>query len=311
MNIKHIVTGKKEAVDFFHKERPCDSHKGDYGRVYIIGGSTGMTGAASLCALAALHSGAGLVYLLAKPALVPIYEILVPEAVKITINGNQDKSMTQACFNTKDIDEIYDKIKNPSCIVLGPGLGANPETGKFVREFIKQYSFSPIKDVPIIIDADAINSFEGKTKILSRYIPENAIITPHCMEASRLIGVDADTINGNKKNYAQKIAEEVNAITVLKGHKTQIAGIVEEEMIVCENTTGNPAMATGGSGDVLAGIIAGFIATDYKQVSLFDCVRYAVYIHGLCGDIAKNKYGSRYLTASLLIDQLKEIDFNG
>lgn len=293
-----VRTTFEEATDFFTKERKVDSHKGDYGRVYIIAGSPGMTGAASLCAKAALRAGAGLVYIITKSVSMPVYEVLVPEAVKTPITGNQEGH-----FIPDDVDEIMEKIVSPSCVVIGPGLGNNPETCRFVRRFVKKYKTDGAFDAPMLLDADALNSYTGKTQKLAADMPENGIITPHVMEASRVSGADVEYINNNREEFTRSLAGMLKATVVLKGNKT----LIGNHDILCENTSGNPGMATAGSGDVLSGIIAGFIATDYGKVNLFDCVRYAVYIHGHCGDIAARKYGQRFVTATCLTDMLGEI----
>ena len=293
------TTAKEEAIDFFCKKRNPNTHKGNYGRVYIIAGSPGMTGAASFCAKAALRAGCGLVYIITKPASLPIFEILVPEAVKISIYENDCDY-----FVPEDVDVILQKIVNASCVVLGPGLGNNQKTAQFVRRFVKKYKYHQLNKIPLLIDADGLNSYENKIQELSSDIPTNCIITPHVMEASRISGDSPEYINENRMLFTEKMTKKTNAIFVLKGNKT----LIGHGNMTYVNNSGNAGMATAGSGDVLCGIIAGFIATDYGAIDLLDCVRYGVYIHGYCGDIASQRHGQRFITASCIIDQLGEIE---
>lgn len=293
------TTAKEEAIDFFCKKRNPNTHKGNYGRVYIIAGSPGMTGAASFCAKAALRAGCGLVYIMTKKASLPIYEVLVPEAVKKTICGND-----YDFFVPEDVDEIIDNIVDASCVVLGPGLGNNHKTAQFVRRFVKKYNVSGLSMIPLILDADALNSYSGKRQELSLNLPHNSILTPHVMEASRISGDEVTQINENRALFTDRMARELKTIFVLKGNKT----LISNGEVLYVNDSGNAGMATAGSGDMLCGIIAGFIATDYGNVSLFDCVRFGVYIHGYCGDLAAIRYGQRFITAPYIIEQLGEID---
>jgi len=301
-------TIKEEVINFYNKERVKDTHKGDYGRVYIIAGSKGMTGAAALCSMAALRSGCGLSYIVTKVASMPVYETLVPEAVKICVTSDKSNDY----FTVEDVDTIFDNIKNPACIVIGPGLGNNIKTKQFVRRFLKRYNISGLNNIPIIIDADAINSFADRLGLLADCVNENCVITPHCMEASVLSGQSLDYICENREAFVADLVKKLGCTVVLKGNKTLIGCPGKQnDVVIYRNTSGNPGMATGGSGDVLAGIISGFIATDSKIDGVFNCARYGVYVHGMCGDIAMEKYGQRFITATFLIDQLGEIHRRG
>lgn len=289
-------------INYYNAARNPDTHKGDYGRVFVIAGSEGMTGAAMLCADAALRAGAGLVYLFAPGKLLPVYEVGCKEAVKIKV-GDDDT----ACFKENHVRQIVKEVKKSSgraCVVVGPGLGRNTQTVKFVYGLLEELSNI---DIPVILDADGLNAYSNK-RYSDRKLPQNLIITPHVGELSRLTGIEIKSINENRSEIALKTALDIKAITVLKGNKTLVcpcSARTKEELYV--NNTGNAGMATGGSGDVLAGIISGIVASDFCEKSLFELTCCGVYIHGLCGDIAAKKYGQRAVKASDMIEMLKEI----
>ena len=291
-----------EFIKYYNAARNPDTHKGDYGRVFVIAGSEGMTGAAMLCADAALRTGAGLVYLFAPGKLLPVYEVGCKEAVKIKV-GDDDT----AFFKENHVRQIVKEVKKSSgraCVVVGPGLGRNTQTVKFVHGLLEELSNT---DIPVILDADGLNAYSYK-KYLDRKLPEKLIITPHVGELSRLTGVESKSINENRSEIALKATFDIKAITVLKGNKTLVCPCearTNEDIYV--NNTGNAGMATGGSGDVLAGIISGIVASDNCGKSLFELTCCGVYIHGLCGNIAAKKYGQRAIKASDLIEMLKEI----
>ena len=291
-----------EFIKYYNAARNPDTHKGDYGRVFVIAGSEGMTGAAMLCADAALRTGAGLVYLFAPGKLLPVYEVDCKEAVKIKV-GDDDTAFFKENHVRQIVNEI-NKSSGSACVVVGPGLGRNTQTVKFVHGLLEELSNT---DIPVILDADGLNAYSYK-KYLDRKLPEKLIITPHVGELSRLTGVESKSINENRSEMALKATFDIKAITVLKGNKTLVCPCearTNEDIYV--NNTGNAGMATGGSGDVLAGIISGIVASDNCGKSLFELTCCGVYIHGLCGNIAAKKYGQRAVKASDLIEMLKEI----
>lgn len=296
-------------LSYYKAKRNTDSHKGDYGRVYIVAGSEGMTGAAMLCAESALRTGAGLVYLFAPGKLLPIYEIACREAVKIKVGDEEDCFFRQT--HIRQIVDTISRFSEKSVVVIGPGLGLNNETKSFIRLLLSELS---ALDLPVILDADGLNSLKGRADLLKEYYSEKKekklIITPHTAELSRLIKKDVDHINKNRSNCACEASHFTGAITVLKGNRTVVAETLREgNSQIYINESGNPGMATGGSGDVLSGILAGIIASHdcRMDVSLYFLVCTAVYIHGLCGDIATAKYGERAVKAGDLTDMLKEV----
>ena len=289
-------------IKYYNAARKPDTHKGDYGRVFIVAGSEGMTGAAMLCAEAAVRTGAGLVYLFAPGKILPVYEIGCKEAVKIKVGEGED-----AFFKEKHVRQVVDVIKKSqesAGVVVGPGIGRNIQTSKFVKGLLSELSEI---DIPVILDADGLNAYKNE-QYKDFALPKNTIITPHVGELARLLTVSAEYINKNRTEAAIKASCSINAITVLKGNKSLVCPCcASSEADIYVNSTGNAGMATGGSGDVLAGIISGIIASDKDKKSIFELVCCAVFIHGICGDIAAEKYGERAVKAGDLIEMLKEI----
>ena len=296
-------------LSYYKTMRNPVSHKGDYGRVYVVAGSEGMTGAAMLLAESALRAGAGLVYLFAPGKILPVYEIGCREAVKIKVGKDSD-----TYFKEEHIRKIIDTVKKSSdkaVVAIGPGLGTSVETKRFVHLLMSELRSL---DLPVILDADGLNAFKGRCELLKEFstakIEKSLIITPHAAELSRLTGMEISYINENRSETACIAAESTGAITVLKGQGTVIAEILPNgEKNLHINKSGNPGMATGGSGDVLTGILAGIIASDRnsQENSLYSLVCAGVYIHGLCGDIAAKKYGERAVKAGDLTGMLKEV----
>ena len=293
----------KEMLDYYNAARNPQTHKGDYGRVYIIVGSEGMTGAAMLCAEAALRAGAGLVYLLSPGKLLPVYETGCREAVKIKIGTDQDGYFTQ-----RHVREAADAIKYAGghcAVVLGPGLGSRNETKSFIYGILSELSN---RRISLILDADGLNAFYRQGDRLRDYGFDNMVITPHAAELSRLTLISIEEINAHRIEAANRAAIRTGAVTVLKGSGTVISAVLPSGGVAYDiNPTGNAGMSTGGSGDVLSGIIAGIAASDTAGRPFYDIVRCGVYIHGLCGDIAAEKYGQRAVTAGDILEMLKEV----
>ena len=291
---------KESFIEYYNAARNPYTHKGDYGRVFIIAGSEGMTGAAMLCAESALRAGAGLVYLFAPGKILPVYEIGCKEAVKIKI-GDDKTSFFEECHVYQVVKTIK-RAGDSVCVVVGPGLGTNIQTKKFVHGILAEFSSS---NIPVILDADGLNSYKNKL-YKERKLPKKLIITPHTGELSRLTGLSTDYINNNRVEAAKKASEELGAIVVLKGNESLVCSENPSREIYI-NTTGNAGMATGGSGDVLAGILAGLTAADGGKSTYFEIACCGVFIHGLCGDMASAKYGQRAVKAGDLIEMLKEV----
>lgn len=243
-------------------------HKGTCGKVLVVAGSQGFTGAAALSSMAAVRSGAGLVTLAVAASLQPVMAGKLTEVMT--------RSLPESAWGSLGIDAIpYIQKLAAECDVLavGPGLGREAETAEMVREAVKTAR------CPLVLDADALNALVGYTDLLLE--PEAlAVLTPHPGELSRLTGLAVETINADRLAVARQAATDWGSIVVLKGPATVVA-FPDGEVFI--NSTGNAGMATGGTGDVLTGVIAALIA---QGLSSHDAAVAGVYIHGLAGDIA-------------------------
>jgi len=276
----------KKEIRKLSGKRLKDSHKGDFGHVFILAGSRGLTGAAALCSNAALRSGAGLVTL------------GVPASLSLTMSRKLTEVMTLSLSETKDAtlslnaeEQILKKIKASDVVVLGPGLSQNPETQKLVNRLVIKI------DKPMILDADALNAISSNVNRLKK-IKTEYVITPHLGEMSRLTAKGVKYVKNKRLVVAKKFSRDYNAVVVLKGAGTVVAEPGGKSYI---NSTGNPGMATAGSGDVLAGIIAGFLGQGLKA---FDASIIGVYIHGLAGDLAARDKGEIGLIAGDIIEHI-------
>jgi NAD(P)H-hydrate epimerase len=266
-------------------KRKVNTHKGDYGYVLVIGGSPGMTGAVRLCAMAALRMGAGLV-----KAGVPasLEKIVASRQLEVMSIGLADKNGYLSLKAFKQIENILDKI---DVIALGCGASQDKSTRQLMLKIIREI------DKPMVIDADALNALSGNLKVLLERKFRNLVLTPHLIEFSRLINQPATAINKSRKELVKQFSLRYNLTLALKGHKT----LVSDGKRFFENTTGNPGMATAGSGDVLCGMIAGLIAQGFD---VFEAAKLGVYLHGSAGDIAAHEKTQACLIASDIIEYL-------
>ncbi|MBU0570940.1 MAG: NAD(P)H-hydrate dehydratase [Candidatus Omnitrophica bacterium] len=269
-------------------ERRKDSHKGDYGKVFVIAGSRGMTGAAYLSAQGALKAGSGLVTNGIPGSLNAIMEVKLTEAMTLPLQENKEQGLSlDAC------PAILDYASKCDVVALGPGLGRAKDTYKLVRMLVERI------DCPLVLDADGINALCGHVDILEERNTA-IVITPHPGEMARLIGEDISRIQSDREGTAKKFAKKTGVMVCLKGHRTVVAA---PDGRIYVNDTGNSGMATGGTGDVLTGMIASFIG---QGVNIFDAAISAVYLHGLAGDIAVEHVGPFSLTATDILNCLPE-----
>ncbi|WP_313756137.1 NAD(P)H-hydrate dehydratase [Tissierella sp.] len=256
-------------------KREKDSHKGTYGRVAIIGGSRGMVGAPYLTSMAALRTGSGLVYTIIPKSLETIMSIKLTEAIVKSAEDNKG-------YFTKDsLIDILKGIENMNVLAIGPGIGADEERAYLIEGIIKNCN------IPIVLDADGINCLSFNPSILYNR-NQSIVITPHPGELARFLGKNIKEIQENRIYYSKYTSHKYNIIVVLKGCNTIVAEPSGELYI---NATGNPGMATAGSGDLLTGIIASFIGQGIRP---FDAAKLGVFCHGLAGDLAtayKGEYG--------------------
>lgn len=263
----------KAYVNTFIKKRERDIHKGNCGKVLVFAGSRGMAGAAVLCARAALRTGAGLVRVSIPEELFPIIQIGVPEATCITR------------------DRLFEDLMQYSAIAIGPGLGDEIKNGNLIKKII----FT--SDKPVVIDADGLNLLQDDPGVM-KDARAKLIITPHPGEAARLLNCSSSEINGNRQASAKELAAVTGAVTVLKGAGSVVATPDGKTYI---NTTGNPGMATGGSGDVLTGVIAALAG---QGLSPEPSATAGVFLHGLAGDLASGRTGEYGLIASDIADMI-------
>lgn len=259
-------------LDFRFLRRRSGTHKGDYGHVLVVGGSVGFTGAPVLCAEAALRSGAGLVSLVVPKRVYPIVARKAPAEIMV-----HPLPAPAPLYRKADV------------IALGPGLSRKPAARALVRRLLA------CTTQPMVIDADGIMALKG-IRTLRR--PAGVVLTPHPGEMALLLGTTVKSVQANRKSIAVKTAQQLGAVVVLKGHRTVIASPKGKAAV---NTTGNPGMATGGTGDVLTGVIAALIG---QGLDPFAAAKAGVYLHGLAGDLAARRVGQVSLTAG---DVLKEL----
>ncbi len=269
--------------------RPAESNKGNYGHVLVIGGSLGKAGAAAMAGISALRAGAGL------------STAATPKSVLGTVAGFHPELMTEPLAETdegtisaKALDRIEELAKGKSVIAIGPGISRNPETVNLVRNLIAKIQ------IPIVLDADGLNAFEGRVVELNGK-GRMLVITPHPGEMARLAACSIADVQKDRLGVARKFAREHELIVVLKGHRT--LG-VQPDGETWVNTTGNPGMATGGTGDILTGMVAGMIAQNLRNP--FAAVLAAVHLHGLAGDVMREKVGEHSLIATDLLAGLPE-----
>jgi NAD(P)H-hydrate epimerase len=268
----------------FKKRRP-DTNKGNYGKVVIISGSYGMAGASFLCCKGAYKSGAGLVYLCIPKSIYPILGTKLTCTVIHPVDETEEGTFSNTSYN-----QIIKLAQRCDVAAIGPGITTHPQTKQLVKELIKNLK------IPVVIDADGLNSISDEPDIL-KDAKTDIIITPHPGELSRLIKVSIPEIQKAREKFARGIAERFGVITVLKGYRT----VVSDGKKLFVNPTGNPGMASGGSGDVLTGMIAGLIGQGYP---LFESACTGVYLHGFAGDLAAKKYGEISMIATDILEFL-------
>lgn len=268
--------------------RRPETHKGDVGRVFILAGSVGLSGAAALCTTAALRVGAGLVTLgVPKSLHGPMVEKLTEAMVKVlpeTKGGS---------LSLQGLPEIVSTIERMDAVALGPGLSQQPQTKALVRQLLPRI----VK--PLVVDADGLNSLAEDVGLLKKR-PLPLILTPHPGEMGRLIRQSAAEVQRDRERIAKEFAKAHQVVVVLKGHRTVVASFDGSVYI---NETGNPGMASGGCGDVLTGMIAGLLG---QRLSLFDAAQLGVYLHGFAGDLAAKDRGEIGLIASDVLDRIPQ-----
>jgi hydroxyethylthiazole kinase-like uncharacterized protein yjeF len=269
--------------------RPAESNKGNYGHVLLVGGSVGKAGSVAMAGMSVLRAGAGLATVAtAKSALATVagfYPELMTEPLAETGDGTIAASARE---------QLAALAKGKSVLGIGPGISRVPETSELVRALVAKC------DIPIVLDADGLNAFEGRTNELSGK-GRTLVITPHPGEMARLCGCTIAEVQRDRLGVARKFAREHELMVVLKGHRTLVVAPGGEAWV---NTTGNPGMSTGGTGDILTGMVAGMIAQHPNDVLMAVCA--AVHLHGLAGDVMCERVGEHSLVATDLLRGLPD-----
>ena len=269
--------------------RPAESNKGSYGHVLLVGGSLGKAGSVAMAGMAALRAGAGL------------STVATPKSVLGTVAGFHPELMTEplpetdaGTISSGALGKIEELAKGKSVVGIGPGISRDPQTAELVRALVTRL------EVSMVVDADGLNAFEGRTDELKGK-GRMLVITPHPGEMARLAGRTIADVQRDRLGVARKFAREHEVIVVLKGHRTLV---VQPDGEAWVNTTGNPGMATGGTGDILTGMVAGMIAQHSKDA--FSAALGAVHLHGLAGDVMRERVGEHSLVATDLLMGLPE-----
>jgi len=276
--------------------RALDSHKGNYGHVLIVAGSRGKSGAALMTGIAALRSGAGLVTL------------WLPESLYPEVTGKFPELMTEYLPETADgtpaasgAAKVLQAQSQYDVMVIGPGITTQRSTRELVQMLVHH------SKIPVVLDADGLNAFAGRSERLRNENAAPVVITPHPGEMARLQGTSIASVQRDRLATAVRFATTSGTFTILKGHQTVLATPLGQAFI---NPTGNPGMATGGSGDVLAGMVGRFVAGWWRRFRGADCraladhLAAALYLHGLAGDLTAADQGEECLIATDLLARL-------
>jgi len=283
----NVITAQD--IRSFVAARPAESNKGSYGHVLVVGGSLGKAGSVAMAGMAALRAGAGLSTVATAKSGLSTVAGFHPELMTEPLSETDAGTISGAA-----LARIEELAKGKSVVAIGPGISLEPQTAQLVRTLMAKLQ------VPIVLDADGLNAFDGRTEELNGQ-GRTLVITPHPGEMARLAGCSIPEVQKDRLGTARNFAREHELIVVLKGHRTLV---VQPDGEAWVNTTGNPGMATGGTGDILTGMTAGMIAQQPKNV--FEAVLAAVHLHGLAGDVMAERVGEHSLVATDLLVGLSE-----
>ncbi|MGI6455486.1 MAG: NAD(P)H-hydrate dehydratase [bacterium] len=265
-------------------QRSPSSHKGSQGHLLVVAGSRGMTGAALMCAKAAVLTGSGLVTTACPTSLLSLYASGVWEMLTLPVPETEAGSFAEAAW------EHLSEVRKISAAVIGPGMGRHPETQAFIKKFIKNVQF------PLVVDGDGLNAL-SQQDIAARVYP--TILTPHPGEMARLCDTHISNIQSDRWGYATKLAQATGSVVLLKGRRTVVAS---ETGGLYVNPTGTSAMASGGMGDVLAGMIASLLG---QGVAPLQAAAAGAYLHGLAAEIQVRETGAETVCATQVIDRIQ------
>ncbi len=270
-------------------KRPADSNKGMYGNVVVVAGSRGMAGAAALCGASCLRSGAGLVRIACVTEIQPVVASFEPSYMTYPL-AQDDDGLIQFDPARSTLEKL---LKKADVLAIGPGLGQSSDIEKLIQWVVESV------EIPTVIDADGLNALAGKTELFQK-LKRPVIITPHPGEFARLTGKTIAEVQADRQNQAAALASISEFLVVaLKGNQT----VVTDGKRVYVNTTGNPGMATGGTGDVLTGVTAALLG---QKLPAFEAAQLGTYVHGLAGDIARDQNGEVGMIAGDLVDALPD-----
>ena len=273
--------------------RPDDAHKGTFGRVLIVAGSRGMSGAACLAGLGALRGGAGLVYVAVPESLIPIVAAVEPSYLTIPLPEDENGRIAGAA--RARIEELLGTM---DAVALGPGCGRSEDLSEFVRWLYTS------AELPLVVDADGLNALAEMQDVIAQTprlekLPQSRVLTPHPGEFARLTGKDAPTTPNDRQNAAAEFAAAHGIVVLLKGRGT----VITDGQRLGLSQTGNSGMATGGTGDVLTGLIAALLA---QKMPPFEAAWFGAHLHGIAGDIAAERVSRPGMIASDVATALGE-----
>jgi NAD(P)H-hydrate epimerase len=264
--------------------RSADSNKGDFGKVLVVAGSVGMSGAAVLCGSAVLRGGAGLVRVAVPAPILPQVAVGNPCCMTVPLAVDADGRLAPGVG-----PELVRLAEASDVVAAGPGLGRSPGVMAALEALLAEAR------CPVVLDADGLNAFAGRADHLRRSAP--LVITPHPGEFGRLVGTDAAGVQAQRSQMAVRFAADLGLVLLLKGHQT----LVTDGRRIYANRTGNPGMATAGSGDVLTGLVAALLG---QGLGPFEAAQLGAYLHGLAGDLARDAVGEVALVATDLLHHL-------
>jgi NAD(P)H-hydrate epimerase len=259
--------------------RKPDSHKGSFGHVVAYAGSMGKAGAAYMCGKSALRAGAGLSTVVSPASVQPIVAGYGPEIMTMVADGSTD------FFTANSIPQALDFGKDKSVIALGPGIGMHEQTWSFVKDLVEKI------EIPMVIDADGLNLIALDRSVLAKRKPGSTVLTPHPGEMARLLNTDSKKVQAYRTEAASHLATETRSIVVLKGYRTIIAD-TEGHMWI--NPTGGPSLASGGTGDILTGVISSFIA---QNIPVLQAAIAGVYVHGFTANLFEKEFPQQAINA--------------
>lgn len=280
------------------KKRVINSNKGKFGHVLVVGGSFGTAGAPGMAALACLRAGAGLVTAAVPVCVMDTVARIAPE---LMMRGLKQDDKGSAGLENLEGEALTELLKGIKVVAVGPGLSTRGEASEFARKLVAETGKTGGKSLAIVIDADGLNAFDSEKARELNGSGRTVVVTPHPGEMARLLGVTVPEVEADRVEIARKFAKEHQITLVLKGWRTLVA---HPDGRVAVNTTGNPALAKGGSGDILTGLVAAMLAQHPDNVA--EAVEAAVYLHGLAADLLSQEMDEKFVLATDVIAGLNK-----